>query len=156
MVTKGDYKKIMVPFDGSKFSQKALEMAIEISKKFSASLYLITIMDISSVRPPGAILGSQKKVIAKSLDVIKSAAKYEAEKILSEKASICKKNDVDVHYEVLDGAPSNALLKLIKKWDMDLVVIGSHGLSGFSKIKALGSVSRKVSELADCPVLIVH
>jgi len=156
MVTKGDYKKIMVPFDGSKFSQKALEIAIEISKKFSASLYLITIIDISSVSPPGALLGSQKKMITKSLDIIKSAAKYEAEKILSEKASICKKNGADVHYEVLDGVPSDEILKLIKKWDVDLVVIGSQGLSGFSKIKALGSVSRRVSELASCPVLISH
>jgi len=49
MATKGDYKKIMVPFDGSKFSQKALEVAIEVSKKFNATLYLITIMDISSM-----------------------------------------------------------------------------------------------------------
>jgi len=156
MVTKADYKKIMVTFDGSKFSQNALETAMEISKKFGASLYLVTIIDISKVNPPGALLGSQKKTMKKSLDVIKTAAKYEAEKMLSEKASICKKNGVDVHYEVLDGSPSDTILKLIKKWDVDLVVLGSQGLSGFSKIKALGSVSRRVSELASCPVLISH
>lgn len=156
MVTKTDYKKIMVPIDGSKFSQQALEIAIEISKKFNAALYLVTIIDISSVNPPGALLGSQRKTMRKSLDMIKTAVKHEAEKMLSEKASICKKNDIDVHYEVLDGSPSDTILKLIKKWDVDLVVLGSQGLSGFSKIKALGSVSRRVSELASCPVLISH
>ena len=155
MAIKTDYKKIMVPLDGSKFSQQALEIAIEISKKFNASLYLVTIIDITNVNPPGALLGSQKK-IRKSLDVIKTAVKHEAEKMLSEKASICKKNEVDVHYEVLDGSPSDIILKLIKKWDVDLVVLGSQGLSGLSKIKALGSVSRRVSELASCPVLISH
>jgi nucleotide-binding universal stress UspA family protein len=156
MAIKNDYKKIMVPYDGSKFSQKALEIAIEISKKFTASLYLVTIIDVSSVSPPGALLGSQKKVMKKSIDVIKSATTHKVEKMLLEKVSICKKNGIDTHYEVLDGAPSDAILKLIKKLRIDLVVIGSHGLSGFSKIKALGSVSRRVSELASCPVLISH
>ncbi len=38
-----------------------------------------------------------------------------------------------------------------------MIVMGSSNrLSGISKIKALGSVTRKVSELANCPVLIVH
>ncbi|HYL65785.1 MAG TPA: universal stress protein [Nitrosopumilaceae archaeon] len=156
MVTKADYKKIMVPFDGSKFSQNALETAIEISKKFGASLYLVTIIDISSVSPPGALLGSQKKMIVKSLDVIKSAAKYEAEKILLKKTSVCKNAGIDSHYDILEGTPSDIILKLIKKYDIDLVVIGSHGLSGFSKIKALGSASRRISEMSNCPVLIIH
>jgi nucleotide-binding universal stress UspA family protein len=156
MVTKNDYKKILVPFDGSKFSEKALETAIEISKKFDASLYLVTILDISSVSPPGALLGSQKKTMKKSFEVIKSATKHEAERMLSEKISICKKAGIDAQYDFLEGVPSDMILKSIKKSDIDLVVLGSHGLSGFSKIKALGSVSRRVSELASCPVLILH
>jgi len=155
MVPK-NYKKILVPFDGSKFSDKALETAIEISKKFDASLYLITIMDISSVSPPGALLGSQKKTMKKSLEMIKSATKHEAEKRILEKISICKKVGIDVRYDILEGVPSDMILKLIKKSDTDLVVMGSQGLSGFSKIKVLGSVSRKVSEISSCPVLIVH
>ena len=156
MGAKGSYKKIMVPYDGSKFSQNALEIAIKISKKFSASLYLVTIIDVSSVNPPGALLGSQKKVIKKSMDVIKSAVTHKAKKMLLEKVSVCKKNKVNTHYEIQEGAPSDSILKLIKKLDIDLIIIGSHGLSGFSKIKALGSVSRRISELASCPVLISH
>ena len=151
-----NYKKILVPFDGSKFSENALGTAIEISKKFDASIYLITIIDISLVSPPGALLGSQKKTMKKSLNMIKSATKHEAEKKLLEKLSICKKAGIDTHYEILEGAPSDIILKTIKKLDIDLVVMGSQGLSGFSKIKVLGSVSRKVSELANCPVLISH
>jgi nucleotide-binding universal stress UspA family protein len=40
--------------------------------------------------------------------------------------------------------------------EVDLVVMGSRRLKGASRIKALGSVARKVSEIAECPVLIVH
>ncbi len=57
---------------------------------------------------------------------------------------------------VLEGSTANELLKSIKENRIDLVVIGSQGLSGLSRIKALGSVSRKISELADCPVMIVR
>ena len=39
---------------------------------------------------------------------------------------------------------------------IDLIIIGSQRLNKFSKIKALGSVSRKISENADCPVMIIH
>lgn len=40
---------------------------------------------------------------------------------------------------------------------VDMIVMGSNNkLKGISKIKALGSITRKVSELADCPVLIIH
>ena len=156
MVTKIGYKKILIPFDGSRFSEKALETAIEISKKFDASLYLITIINISSISPLGALLGSQKKTMKKSLEMIKSATKQESEKKLLEKISICKKAGIDVHHDILEGIPSDIILKLIKKSDIDLVVMGSQGLSGFSKIKMLGSVSRKVSETSSCPVLIVH
>jgi len=156
MAIKDDYKKILVPYDGSKFSEKALETAVEISRKFDASIYLITIIDISSVSPPGALLGSQKKTMKESLDMIKSATKHEAEKKLLEKTSICKKAGIDTHYDILEGMPSDIILKLVKKSDIDLVVIGSQGLSGLSKVKVLGSVSRKVSETSRCPVLIVH
>jgi len=43
-----------------------------------------------------------------------------------------------------------------KKMKVDIIVIGSVGLTGIKKLKALGSVSRKVSELSDCPVLIIR
>ena len=156
MATKADYKKILVPFDGSKFSENALKIAIELSKKFNASIYLITIIDVSHVNPPGALLGSQKKTMKKSLEMIKSATKHESEKKLLEKISICKNVGITVRYDILEGVPSDIILKSIKNSDIDLVVMGSQGLSGFSKIKVLGSVSRKVSETSRSPVLIVH
>jgi nucleotide-binding universal stress UspA family protein len=48
------------------------------------------------------------------------------------------------------------ILRFAKNNKMDLIVMGSRRLKGVLKIKALGSVTRKVSEIADCPVLIVH
>ena len=51
---------------------------------------------------------------------------------------------------------SEKIVEFAEKENVDLIVIGNIGLSGLSKVKALGSVSRSVSESASCPVLIVH
>ena len=55
------------------------------------------------------------------------------------------------------GPPADKIVDFANNQKVDLiVVIGNVGLSGLSKVKALGSVSRSVSERASCPVLIIH
>jgi nucleotide-binding universal stress UspA family protein len=57
------------------------------------------------------------------------------------------------------GNPADKILEFAEKHQPNLIVIGNVGLSGgLSRIKslALGSVSRRVSENAKCPVMIVH
>ena len=51
---------------------------------------------------------------------------------------------------------SENIVKFSNKEKTDLIVIGNIGLGGISKVKALGSVSRNVCEMSNCPVLIVH
>ena len=51
---------------------------------------------------------------------------------------------------------SEQILKYLSDNKIEFIIIGSQRLNKFSKIKALGSVSRKISENADCPVMIIH
>ncbi len=51
---------------------------------------------------------------------------------------------------------SDTILEFANKEKADLIVIGNIGLSGISKLKTLGSVSRSIAEKSSCPVLIVH
>jgi nucleotide-binding universal stress UspA family protein len=65
----------------------------------------------------------------------------------------------EISYEIIcvTGKAADKILECAKTKNVDMIVMGSSNrLIGLSKIKALGSVTRKVSELADCPVLIVH
>jgi nucleotide-binding universal stress UspA family protein len=55
-----------------------------------------------------------------------------------------------------DKSISDTILEFAKKEKADLIVIGNIGLSGISKLKTLGSVSRSIAEKSSCPVLIVH
>ena len=65
-------------------------------------------------------------------------------------------HNIKIETMLLNGYPSEKIVEFAEKENVDLIVIGNIGLSGLSKVKALGSVSRSVSESASCPVLIVH
>ena len=81
--------------------------------------------------------------------------RIEITKMLKDQIAKCKKNEIKGDYEIMEGDAVKSILQFAKKSHPDLIVLGSHGLTGLSKIKALGSVSRNVSELAKCPVMIV-
>ena len=57
--------------------------------------------------------------------------------------------------EVLDGSPASAVLEFAEKLDAELIVVGTHGRTGLSRL-ALGSVAEHVVRSAGCPVLVVR
>jgi nucleotide-binding universal stress UspA family protein len=57
--------------------------------------------------------------------------------------------------DVLDGNPKEAILEEAKKWNADLIVVGSHGRRGFKRL-LLGSVSEAVAMSAHCSVVVVR
>ncbi|HJU13703.1 MAG TPA: universal stress protein [Candidatus Nitrosotalea sp.] len=148
----GAFKNILVPFDNSSHSQKALRIARTLARSFDATLHVATVVDISSVAPPGLIRSEEKKALESIRSSIKQSAKERIRKIEEE----CSQEEVATKGWVIEGSTASELLKLIKGNSIDLVVIGSMGLSGLSRLKALGSVSRKISELSDCPVMIIR
>ncbi|MDC8451376.1 MAG: universal stress protein [Candidatus Nitrosotalea sp.] len=147
------YQNIMVPYDGSTYSQKALKMAIKMARAFDSSIYLVNVLDITTVSPPGQIWSKETR---KTLDQIKNSIKTSTESYLKKMQKDYKDSGIMIKGFVLEGDVAGKLLKFIQDNDIELVIIGSRGLSGISKIMTLGSVSRKVSELAKYPVVIVR
>ena len=152
-MTEKIYDKILIPYDGSKFSEKALETAKILAKTSDSTLYIVTVLDVSDVSPPGLI---RSKETRKTLDQIRNSVRRSVETALEQREQECNYLGIKASTQISEGSASDELLKFITKNNIDLVVIGSQGLSGFSKLNALGSVSRKISELADCPVMIVR
>ncbi len=152
------YQRILVPFDGSGYSKKALDEAIKIAKLTGATIYLCTVISTDVVIPPGSLLGLVKSASKGELQrrLIKSA-KIEAEKMQKTQISYCGSKGVKAYYKlIINGNIAEEILRAAKARSVDLIVIGSRGLHGISRIKSLGSVSRKVAEFAHCPVLIVR
>ena len=79
-----------------------------------------------------------------------------ASKMLEQQRRKYAHHDIKIETISLNGYPSEKIIEFANNEKVNLIVIGNVGLSGFSRVKALGSVSRSVSERASCPVLIVH
>ena len=149
--------KILVPYDGSSFSKKALTRAMELAHNLDSEIILINVVNLSYIAPPGGLHGLIKAKTKKNpVEKWKKSVKDNTKKMLESCVSKCKSNGITASYVVKEGNISQEILDFAKKKGTTLIIIGSQGLSGISKLKTLGSVSRKVSEQAHCPVLIVR
>ena len=148
-------KRILVPFDGSKFAKKALNNAIEISDK-NSEIFLISVVSVDFIQPPGSLLGIVSPSSVNAIKRLTSKVKKETSDMLQKKVSECKSKGIRANYKVTSGNVSEEILKFVNQKKITLVVIGSKGLHGIGRLKALGSTSRKVSEFAKCPVMIVR
>ena len=64
-------------------------------------------------------------------------------------------NDVKINHVVREGSPAKVILEVASEEDVDLIVMGSSGKSGFDRF-IMGSVADKVVNSAKCAVLVVH
>lgn len=148
------YEQILVPYDGSKYCKKSLEEAIEIAKKFGSNIHLLHVVDALTIVP--SVYDSPDTIVdLKKLERVLKNVVSKSDLMLRNEILQCKEKGVDADYKIITGSAADGILKFAKKMEIDLIVMGSQGLSGIRKILALGSVSRKVSELAQCPVLLV-
>ena len=147
--------KILVPYDGSKYSIKAISRAMELAHNLDSEIFLFSVVHQSYISPPG-ILGltrtkSEKDAIKKWIKTIRK----DTETMLKMAVKRCDENGITASYNISQGNVANEILNFVKKKNISLIVIGSQGLHGVEKLMTLGSVSRRVSEQAKCPVLLV-
>ena len=137
------YKKILLATDGSEHSKRAAENAIHIATCTEGSkIEVVYVVDAD--RAKSDVLSNWN-----SVDV--NDSRKQRMKDVEEKA---KEAGVSYEIKVLHGEPGPAIVEYVNKNEIDVVVIGSRGLSGIQEF-VLGSVSHKVAKRANCPVLIV-
>jgi nucleotide-binding universal stress UspA family protein len=151
--------KILLPHDGTESSDKALEKSKEFAKAFNAELYILHVIEHIPI-PPSLILGNDRQWIAETRRSIAKKLKEGWLKMAKEKINpILEKENIKFNIAVLTDeqqSVSEQILKFASDNKIELIIVGSQRLNKITKIKALGSVSRKVSENAICPVMIMH
>jgi nucleotide-binding universal stress UspA family protein len=149
--------KILVPHDGTEISNKAFERATEFAKAFNTEILLLHVIQDIPV-PPSLLLGNDRILISKAKRSIAKELEKGWNKMVQEKIIDKRPKDekINVRSEVVVGSPAEKIIKFAKANKIDMIIIGSRRLEALSKIKALGSVARKVSEAAECPVMIIH
>ena len=145
------YKKMVVPVDGSETSWRALRQAVELGVKFAGSEIIV----LTVIQPY-----NHAALLAVPLDhnvISQSNADMEriGNEVLKQAREIVGPNyPGKVSFEMEVGHPSERILAVTKESGADAIIIGSRGLSGIAEF-FLGSVSSKISQYANVPVLIV-
>lgn len=142
------YKRILIATDGSDKSRKAAEEGVELAKALGAQVIALNVVNEVIIASAVRQLGSDRKVVE---DRLKTAG----QKAVDDIKAMAANAGVPVDTIVRIGAPANAVIDVAGAEKADLVVMGSHGESGASKL-LIGSVVQKVLYWATIPVLVVR
>jgi nucleotide-binding universal stress UspA family protein len=138
------FRQILIPTDFSDLSQSALRYGAELAHDYGGKiivLHAVETLGPENVTYGEAISGLQpdgyRKRLWEDLQKIKSPLP-----------------DVQVEFVLSEEDPANAIVRTATERQCDLIVMGSHGHSGFKRW-LMGSVAEKVVRKAPCPVLVV-
>jgi nucleotide-binding universal stress UspA family protein len=140
--------KILVPVDGSKYSKEGLKVAVEFAKKEGAEICLLNVvLDFTDI---------DLEISAGERDRAAQRLESRGESIVQEARKMLEMENVSADCRTIAVATSvsDAIIDVAEKEKMDLIVIGSRGLSQSSRFK-LGSVASKVVTYAPCSVYVV-
>jgi nucleotide-binding universal stress UspA family protein len=141
-------KKIICPTDFSEPARLALEAGMELAEKFSAELVLVHVLS-----PIPAIAAG-----GYNLEKVRADLEKEARQRMEKTVAELSAKTLEVSSHIVDGVgtrPSEYIVELADKEGADLIVMATHGQSGWGRV-FFGSVAERVVRLAECPVLTVR
>jgi nucleotide-binding universal stress UspA family protein len=141
-------QRILCPIDFSDFSRRALDHALVVAHWYKSR---VTLLHVKEIAPLAAY--------APGSGVLPSAmlAPEDRQSILEEMRQLASTEagpGADVAFEIAEGHVADAIVSRASEGLADLIVLGTHGRSGFERL-VLGSVTEKVLRKAACPVLTV-
>ena len=141
------FSNILVPFDLSNQSTRAFKIAVNLAKQYNSKITLLTCLEGDAwhhkyydSRADNELIKKQRKA------TLSHIAKLE---------TLANKSEVPIKSQILKSTSvARDITTYAKSRKIDLIVMGSHGRTGFDKL-ILGSVANGVTQKASCPVLII-
>lgn len=137
-------KRILCPVDLSDASRRAFDHAMALARVHGADVRVVQVVDMTA----------WAGVRAESMFQMTETMRVTLEEELGWWAARAVQDKTGVVTDLLEGPVVPTIVEVARDFDMDLIVMGSHGKSGFERL-ALGSVTEKVLRKAPCPVLVV-
>jgi nucleotide-binding universal stress UspA family protein len=132
-----DIKRILVPTDTSPRASKSLEYAVELSKEFSATIYLLNIVEVGGYDFPIEIVERMRGFLFREIEENIGKVKV--------------RENIEIFVEAAKNA-WKGIVKFVDEKDIDLIVMTTYGGSKFRE-DFIGSVAEKVIQEALCPVI---
>ena len=141
------FSNILVPWDGSKYSNRAFKVALNLAERYDSKVTGITCIDV-------VFRGHwyyESEFYEKKLEKQKTAIMSQ----ISNFEKTARKKEIPFSFKVFEGRSIvEKIVSYAKQKKIDLIVMGSHGRTGFDRL-VLGSVANGVAHRVRCPVLIV-
>jgi len=147
------FEKILIATDGSKHSEKAAEKGIEMAKLSQGMITAVYVVDIG--KEYASIGDMSFNVADEIIEGVRVSLRKQGESATKHIEEMAKIAGIPVERKVLEGHPANDILKLAEDSKMNLIVVGSIGVTGLDKF-LLGSVTEKVVRNSKVPVLVVR
>ncbi len=144
------YKRILVPVDGSATSNNALREGIKLASEQHSQLRIVHVVD-------EAVLYSDVEGFI-DITALRKALQESSKSLLTKAADTAKTGGVDAETAQLNTTGeriASTITDEAKRWAADLIVLGTHGRSGFDRL-LMGSIAEGVARIAPTPVLLVR
>jgi nucleotide-binding universal stress UspA family protein len=154
------FSKILVAIDGSEMSMKAAVYAIDIAKKDNSQLIALTVIDISTARRVSSSFITAPTYGLKELEEKRKEAQQsldKVEKLAAKENNTANNNNIQFKSEIIEDPTfrvGSAIVDYAERENVDLIVVGTKGRTGFKKM-LLGSVASDIVTYAHCLVLVV-
>ena len=139
-------KKILVPTDFSDHAEYALKVAAKIAKEHDGEIFLLHLLELPGQENDAIVAGAEVPEIAFFLK--------KAHERFDDVKSADYLDGLNVTDSILFSDAFEGIIKTAKKQDIDLIVMGSHGASGFKEM-FIGSNTEKVVRTSSIPVLVI-
>lgn len=143
-------KKVLVPFDGSETAHRALDFAAGLGQPFGSEIMVVNVIvpyDFTKVpprKPKNAI--EEAEMAAKEPE----PTPLDIAKVLLDKLGYTSAS----YRLIVDIDPAERILEYAKNSEVDMIILGNRGMGMLAEL-LMGSVSMKISQYADCPVVIM-
>lgn len=136
-----DFKRILVPVDGSELSKKAFDKAISMAEMVGSSVDVLHVSEypatgpIGMEQPPELEPGDQGELVLKPFK------------------ALAEEQNKDINTMLERGNPPDRIVE--RSGDYDIIIMGTHGRNPLASL-VLGSVAEKVARNACCPVMLIR
>ena len=134
------FKSLLVPLDGSVYSERALAMGLELARLSGARVTAVT------------VVLCYRDAHVPEVPKLDAQARQRAETYLQPFVDQARASGFDFSAVVAHGNPAEEILRVARETRADLIVMSTHGIGAEGR-HALGSVALRVLQSATCPVL---
>ena len=135
------YERILVPTDGSDHSNQAADHAISLAEQFGAMIHALFVVEQAGPSGHWDFAVEKREAIG--------------EEALDGVAVLGEERGVHVESHLRRGVPSEEIVDAATDYETDLIVMGTRGRTGFSRVVTAGSTTERVVRLTAVPTLVI-